>query len=57
LALDGMWSPDNYMYLTTWAHGYQGFYGVALSILFNDFHGKTFEREMERHAPGMFMGE
>jgi hypothetical protein len=57
LAIDGTWSNDSYMYLTSWAHEYPGSYGVALSILFNDFHGKTFEREMERQAPHMFMGE
>jgi hypothetical protein len=57
LAIDGIWSPDKYMYKTTWAHEYRGSYGVALSILFNDFHGKIFEREMERQAPYMFMGE
>ncbi|PVH96226.1 hypothetical protein DM02DRAFT_731343 [Periconia macrospinosa] len=56
LAIDGTWSTDRYSYLTSWAHGYSGLYGVALSILFNDFHGKTFEREMERQAPKMFMG-
>lgn len=57
LAIDGTWSPGSYMYLTSWAHEYPGSYGVALSILYNDFHGKTFEREMERQAPYMFMGE
>jgi hypothetical protein len=57
LAIDGLWSNGSYMYRTSWAHGYPGFYGVALSILFNDFHGKTFEREMERQAPYMFRGE
>ncbi len=57
VAIDGLWSPDRYMYLTSWAHGYTGSYGVALSLLFNDFHKATYEREMERHAPYMFMGE
>jgi hypothetical protein len=56
VAVDGMWSKDGYMYLTSWAHEYAGVYGVALSLLFTDFHGKTFEREMERSAPRMFMG-
>lgn len=57
LAIDGTWDPDTYMYLTTWAHEYTGSYGVALSVLFNNFHGRTFEREMERQAPYMFKGE
>ena len=57
VAIDGLWSPDRYMYLTSWAQGYPGSYGVALSLLFNNFHRETYEREMERHAPHMFMGE
>jgi hypothetical protein len=57
VAIDGLWSPDRYMYLTSWAQGYTGSYGVALSLLFNDFHQETYEREMERHAPYMFEGE
>jgi hypothetical protein len=57
VAIDGLWSPDRYMYLTSWADGYTGSYGVALSLLFNDFHQATYEREMERHAPYMFMGK
>lgn len=57
VAVDGMWSAEEYQYLTSWAHEYAGTYGVALSLLFNDFHGKTFEREMERSAPAMLMGK
>ncbi|CAI6327401.1 unnamed protein product [Periconia digitata] len=56
LAIDGLWNHERYMYRTSWAHMYPGVYGVALSILFNDFHGRTFEREMERQAPHMYMG-
>lgn len=56
MAVDGMWNTDKYMHLTSWAEEYTGTYGVALSLLLNDFHGKTFEREMERSAPRMFMG-
>lgn len=57
LAIDGIWSNDTYMYRTSWAYGYPGSYGVALSILFNDFHGKTFDREMERQSPYMYNGK
>jgi len=57
VAVDGMFSHERYMYLTSWAHEYHGSYGVALSILFNDFHGRVFLREMERQAPRLFMGK
>lgn len=56
VAVDGLWDPREYMYLTSWAEGYEGIYAVSLSLLMNSFHGAVYEREPERSAPHMSLG-
>ncbi|TKA21862.1 hypothetical protein B0A50_08734 [Salinomyces thailandicus] len=56
VVVDGLWDAEKYMYITSWAEGYQGTYGVALSLLMNSFHGAVYEREPERSAPYMSFG-